>query len=135
MATKHDEQRKSPRAFFTFEENVSALLRHSNNGASSSPVTLLSIGTGGLSFTGNRQTVPEIHVGDHLVFSNLYNGSTQGLDSIDRLEGDVRYVLDHEGEVRDVVGCEFSDMNQVYLDTIHTFLKTYFNRMGFYLDD
>lgn len=135
MAEKQDDKRKSPRAFFTFEENVSAMLRTSTNGSAPTPVTLLSIGTGGLSFTGDRQHVPDIHVGDHLVFSNLDGDDSQSLDSIDRLEGDVRYVMDNEGEIRVVVGCEFSEMNEIYLDTIHSFLKTYFNRMGFYLDD
>lgn len=133
MAENTDERRKSRRAFFTSEKHVSALLQTNHNGRNPIPVTLLSIGAGGISFTGSRHNIPEINVGDPLVLSQF--ASSQSLDSIDRLDAKVKYVMDNEGDICVVVGCEFYNISEVSQETIHRFVQECFSQMGFYLDD
>jgi len=125
------ERRESPRAFFTFEDNISAFIAKSDSSSKTFPVTLLSISAGGLSFICHRKKTPKLKIGQRVEITDIH--TPPPLDPIKMIQGSVRYLMDCEGDIRLIVGCEFVDVSPHFREKIQEFVKIYFDKMGFYL--
>lgn len=109
--SKNDEQtekRTATRVFFSLEEGIEATIDSHGSTPNSIPVTVLSISSGGLSFMVNRYRLPEIKEGDPLILKDVLIPAPLG--PIDRLEGEVRYILDFEHNLHLSLGCVFTGL-------------------------
>jgi hypothetical protein len=129
MSNEKVEQRKSSRVFFTIEEGITATISSIQDTAQSIPVTILSIGTGGLSFMVNRYKLPKVNQGDRLALSSI--NTPPPLGSIDRIEAVVKYILDFQHSVRLSLGCEFIQNPEPLVKEIEKYIHLRLKNLGF----
>ena len=121
MSKEKVDQRKSSRVFFTIEEGITATISSIQDTAQSVPVTILSIGTGGLSFMVNRYKLPKVNEGDRLALSSI--NTPPPLGPIEHIEAVVKYVLDFQHSVRLSLGCEFIQSPELLVKKIEKYLQ------------
>jgi hypothetical protein len=130
IMTEHNDvnNRRSRRAFFTFEDNIGTSAHLSGNFDESIPVTLLSISNGGVSFTGNRFKFDSIIEGDVITLKKIQ--TPEPLGPIDKIDALVKYVVKDDYSVRIVLGCEFTNMSKTWLVKIGDFVDGRLKEMG-----
>ena len=128
LAEKKIEKRQSRRVFFSLEEAISAKVANFGNSEEFVPVTLLSISTGGISFTGNKYKLRGIKEDDRLTIREIQTPQPLGL--IDRAEVVVKYVMDDEYSVRSIIGCKITQMAKISSDRIPDFIKERMYKVG-----
>ncbi len=129
MSKEKVDQRKSSRVFFTLEEGIAATISSIRDTAQSIPVTILSIGTGGLSFMVNRYKLPKVNEGDRLALSSI--STPLPLGPIDHIEAVVKYVLDFQHSVRLSLGCEFIQNPELLVKKIEDYVQVRLKSLGF----
>jgi hypothetical protein len=129
MSKEEVDQRKSSRIFFTLEEGITATISSLQDTAQSIPVTILSIGTGGLSFMVNRYKLPKVNEGDRLALTSICTPPPLG--PIDRIEAVVKYVLDFQHSVRLSLGCEFIQNSELLVKRIEDYVQFRLKNLGF----
>lgn len=129
MSKEKVDQRKSSRVFFTLEEGIAATISSIRDTAQSIPVTILSIGKGGLSFMVNRYKLPKVNEGDRLALSSI--STPPPLGHIDRIETVVKYVLDFQHSVRLSLGCEFIQSPELLVKKIEDYIQVRLKSLGF----
>lgn len=120
--------RHNKRAFFTLEDGVSAVVTPQGDNSRAVPVKLLSISQKGLSFLGVRYKLPELHPGDPLTIKNIKTPLPLG--TIDKLEAEVKYVVDPNHRSRLAYGCQFTKVPRTCCQKISRFIKDRLHRIG-----
>jgi len=128
-AEKRVEKRQSKRAFFKLKEGIAAKVANFGNVEEFVPVTLLSISSGGISFTGNKYKLRGIKEDDRLTLREIHTPQPLGL--IDRAEVVVKYVMDDEYSIRLIIGCKITEMSKTSSKKIPTFVKDRLYKVGF----
>lgn len=125
------EKRQGKRVFFSLEEGISARVENFGDSDESEfiPVTLLSISTGGISFTGNKYKLRGIKEGDRLTMREIQTPLPLG--QVDRAEVVVKYVMNDDYSIRLIIGCKVTQMAGASSEEIHTFIKSRLSRVGF----
>lgn len=123
MSMKEDrnEKRLNARVFFSLEDDISATIDSHRGTPHSIPVTLLSISPGGLSFMANRYNISEIKEGDRLTLSGIR--TPHPLGPIDRVESEVKYILDFEHNARLSLGCEFVEASNELVSRLDDYTR------------
>ena len=129
MSKEKVDQRKSNRVFFTLEEGIAATISSIRDTSQSIPVTILSIGKGGVSFMVNRYKLPKVNEGDRLALSSI--STPPPLGPIDRIETVVKYVLDFQHSVRLSLGCEFIQSPERLVKKIEDYIQVRLKNLGF----
>ena len=130
MAIEKDiEKRQSKRVFFSLEEGISARIENFGDSDEFIPITLLSISTGGISFTGNKYKLRGIKEGDRLTMREIQ--TPQPLGQVDRAEVVVKYVMNDDYSVRLIIGCKVTQMAGASSEKIQTLIKKRMSRVGF----
>ena len=123
------DKRKGTRIFFTLEEGITAVISLHGNIAQSIPVTILSIGSGGVSFMANRYKLPKVNEGERLTLTSI--STPPPLGPIDRIETVVKYVLDFQHSVRLSLGCEFIQAPKFLVKDIEDYVQFRLKSVGF----
>lgn len=123
MSKKEDrnEKRVNARVFFSLEDDVCATINSHRGTPNSIPVTLLSISPGGLSFMANRYNIAEIKEGDRLTLTGIKTPLPLG--PIDRIESEVKYILDFEHNARLSLGCEFTEVSNELVSRLDNYTR------------
>jgi hypothetical protein len=121
MSNEKVEKRKSSRVFFNMEEEITATISSIQETDQSIPVTILSIGTGGLSFMVNRYKLPKVKERDRLALSSINTPSPLG--PIEHIEAVVKYILDFQHSVRLSLGCEFLQNPEPLIKKIEKYVQ------------
>ena len=127
MSTKMKEKRENKRAFFTLEDNITASVEPHKNGGPVQ-VIILSISAGGLSFVGARQKVSGIKEGDRFTLKGFE--APEPLGRIDSVEAEVKYILDHDVNIRVAFGCEFTKITASSVPRIEEYVNFRYREMG-----
>jgi len=128
MSKKVQEKRESKRAFFTLENNIALKIETRREPLKVVPATLLSISAGGLSFITARQKISGIKEGDSLLITGIQ--TPEPLGNIDKIEAEIRYILDLEINVRVALGCEFTKIAGIYINKIKEYVEYRLREMG-----
>lgn len=129
MNKKMKEKRESKRAFFTLEDNITAAVEvHQDSSTGPVQVVILSISAGGLSFVGARQKISGIKEGDRLTLKGIE--APEPLGRIDSFEAEVKYILDHDINIRVAFGCEFTKISDSYVRKIREYVDFRYREMG-----
>lgn len=128
MNKKVHEKRESKRAFFTLENNIAVTIETKREPVKVVPATLLSISAGGISFITARQKISGIREGDSLIITGIQ--TPEPLGHIDRVEAEIRYILDLEINIRVALGCEFTKISNTYVTKIKDYVEYRLREMG-----
>lgn len=128
MSKKVQEKRESKRAFFTLENNIALTVETKKEPVKIVPATLLSISTGGIGFITARQKISGIEEGDSLIITGIQ--TPEPLGHIDKVEVEIRYILDLEVNIRVAVGCEFTKISNTYVTKIMEYVEFRLREMG-----
>ncbi len=123
------DKRKNSRKFFTLEEGIAATISSLGDIAQSIPVTILSIGSGGVSFMVNRYKLPKVNEGERLTLTSI--STPHPLGPIDSIEAVVKYVLDFQHSVRLSLGCEFIKAPELLVKNIEDYVQFRLKNVGF----
>jgi hypothetical protein len=123
------EKRQSKRVFFSLEEGISARVTNYGDSDEFIPITLLSISSGGISFTGNKYKLRGIKEGDRLTLREIQTPLPLGL--VDRAEVVVKYVMNDDYSIRLIIGCKVTQISGTAGEKIHTLVKDRLGKTGF----
>jgi c-di-GMP-binding flagellar brake protein YcgR len=128
MKKKTKEKRQSKRAFFTLEDNIAATIESQKEPFKVIPVSILSISSGGISFITARQKIVGIKESEPLIITGIQ--APEPLGYIDKIEVEIRHILDLEVNVRVAVGCEFTNISDTYVTKIKDYVEYRLVEMG-----